>query len=175
MRKSGKAILAATCLAVSALPARAQDSQAVDLSSQARRGVDDPRAFVEQIYARYRAAPNTPPVDPVYSYSDRLRRLFAAYDAWQARHQDLVGSLAFDWWTNSQDWDEIRIAELREQRRGPDRRVVVARFIVFDRESVNRFQFVRQSGRWYLDDVVNGNGRGDDGWTLSALLRERPE
>ena len=175
MRKLGKVMLAVVFLAIPALPSGAQETQPPTERAQGRRGVDDPRAFVEQTYARYRSAPNTPPVDPVYSYSDRLRRLFAAYDAWQARHQDLVGSLDFDWWTNAQDWDEIRIAELREQRRGPDRRTVIARFTVFDRESVNRFQFVRQGGRWYLDDVVNGNGRGDDGWTLSALLRERPE
>ena len=33
--------------------------------------------------------------------------------------------------------------------------------------------YVRQDGRWYIDDASSGEGA--DGWTLSALLGERPE
>jgi hypothetical protein len=170
------AAAAVACLAGMPALGMAQAAQAPTAGTQAQaRGVGDPRQFVEQTYARYRAAPNTPPEDPVYSYSDRLRSLFSAYDAWQRQHDDLVGSIDFDWWTNSQDWSDIRVTQLREERRGPNRRTIVARIVDMDVESVNRFQFVRQGNRWFLDDVVNGSGRANSGWTLSALLRERPE
>jgi hypothetical protein len=174
MRKMGVAV-AAACLVGLAMPMTAQAAQAPAARSQAGiRGVSDPRAFVEMVYARYRAAPDTPPADPINSYSDRLRALFNAYNNWQAEHDDLVGALSFDWWTNSQDWGDIR-ATLREERRGPNRRIIVARIVDFGTESVNRFHFVRVGNRWFLDEVVNGTGRGGEGWTLSALLRERPE
>ncbi len=173
MRTSSMAMLAALGLTGTAVSASAQVPAAPAQASA--RGVGDPRAFVEATYARYRAAPNSPPEDPVYSYSDRLRALFGAYDRWQAGHQDLVGSLDFDWWTNSQDWGEIAIRELREERRGANRRTIMVRFVNYDVEGVNRFQFVRQGGRWYLDDVVGGTGGGSDGWALAPLLRGRPQ
>ena len=56
---------------------------------------------------------------------------------------------------------------------GPDLRWIVARFDNYDRHDEVRFRFVRQDGRWYLDDATQGTGRGDDGWTLSDLLRRR--
>jgi hypothetical protein len=34
---------------------------------------------------------------------------------------------------------------------------------------------VREGGRWYLDEAVEGTGSGDDGWTLSALLQSREQ
>lgn len=166
-------LLVAVGLTAMGMPAVAQDPRPTTAHNQG--GVSDPRSFVGQIYARYQAAPGVPPEDPVHSYSDRLRRLFDDYNAWQASHQDLVGSVAFDWWTNSQDWGEIRLSELRVEQDGPDRQTVVAPFVNYGVENVNRFRFVRQGDRWFLDDVVNGSGGGDNGWTLSALLRERHE
>ena len=175
MRKVGAAV-AAACLAGLAMPMAAQAAQPLAARSQSGvRGVSDPRAFVEQVYARYLAAPNTPPEDPVYSYSNRLRALFDAYNAWQAGHDDLVGSLSFDWWTNSQDWGDFRVERVSERRVSADRRSIIVRFRNFGRVSVSRFDSVRQGARWYLDDVISGSGRGEDGWTLSALLRERDE
>lgn len=56
---------------------------------------------------------------------------------------------------------------------GPGLRWVVTRFGNYDRHDEVRFRFVRQDGRWYLDDAMQGTGRGDDGWTLSELL-QRP-
>ena len=137
------------------------------------RGVEDPRALVAQTYEAYRRNPDRPVPSPSFAYSDRLRALFDAYDAWQAGHQDLVGSLNFDWWMNAQDWAPVE-PDLTEDQDGPDRRTVTARFSIYGTPVVNRFQFVRQGGRWYLDDVVNGDG-GADGWVLSELLQEREE
>jgi hypothetical protein len=137
------------------------------------RGVDDPRAFVARTYQAYQRGPDTPIEWPAYAYSPRLRALFDVYDRWARAHDDLVGSLDFDWWLNAQDW-ELHDVAVTERAHGPNRRTVTARFRNIDRREEIRFLFVRQRGRWYLDDAVEGSGHGGDGWTLSALLRERP-
>ena len=141
-------------------------------AAEAARGVADPRAFIAEQYAAMARDPDElrPPVD--YAYSDQLRALFEAYDAWTAVNG--LGALDFDWWTNSQDWvlSDLRVTEASA---GPDRRIVSANFNNGDRPDQIRFLFVRQGGRWFLDDAVEGTGGGGEGWTLSDLLRERPE
>jgi hypothetical protein len=139
----------------------------------APRGVDDPRAFVARTYQAYQRGSDAAIEWPAYAYSPRLKALFDAYDRWTRAHDDLVGSLDFDWWINAQDW-ELHDVALSEQASGPNRRTIIARFRNIDRPEEIRFLFVRQGGRWYLDDAIEGSGHGDDGWTLSALLRERP-
>ena len=155
-------LLALALLFGGALPAMAQG-----------RGVADPRAFVAATYARYQAHADRPPPSQAYAYSPRLRRLFDAYDTWQRRHNDEVGSIDFDWWTNAQDY-QLRNLRLSSRNEGPSLRWIVARFDNYDRHDEVRFRFVRQGGRWYLDDAVEGTGHGDNGWTLSALL-QHPE
>ena len=156
-----KLLLALALLLGAALPAQAQ-----------RRGVADPRAFVAATYARYQAHPDVPPPNLRRVYSPQLRELFTGYDAWQQRHQGEVGALDFDWWTNAQDYElrNVRVTALNE---GPSLRWIIARFDNIDRHEEVRFRFVRLNGRWYLDDAMQGTGRGDDGWTLSDLLRRR--
>lgn len=132
------------------------------------RGVADPRAFVAQHFAGYRSDHGPP--DPVWAYSPRLAALFAAYDRWQHRHDDEVGSLDFDWWINAQDWGLSGVS-VAEAATGPNARTVTARWTNSGRADSSRFLFVRIGGRWYLDDAVNGTGHGGDGWTLSELLR----
>jgi len=148
----------------------------VDFDSAApirERGVEDPRAFVEATYRDY-LDPVSGPEWPAFAYSDRLRALFDGYDAWQRQHEDLVGSLDFDWWINAQDW-QLSNVSVTETAQDENRRTEIARFNNVDRAEEIHFLFVRQGMRWYLDDVVQGSGRGDDGWTLSALLQEREE
>ena len=137
------------------------------------RGVEDPRTLIAQTYEAYRLSPDRPVPPPSFAYSDRLRALFDAYDAWATKHDDLIGSLDFDWWMNAQDWEPVQ-PSLTESGDGPDRRTVTARFSIYGRPVVNHFRFIRQGGRWYLDDVVNGDG-GEEGWVLSELLQERGE
>jgi hypothetical protein len=144
-----------------ALPAAAQ-----------QRGVADPRAFVAATYARYQASPNVPPPDQAFAYSPRLKALFDAHDAWARSHEDLVSALDFDWWTNAQDYS-IRNLRLSSLNEGRNLRWIIARFDNYDRHDEVRFRFVRQGGRWYLDDAMEGTGRGPDGWTLSELLQRR--
>lgn len=156
-----------------ATPAAPAGEAANAAPGRTTRGVEDPRAFVQGMFELYRAGPEAPIEWPVYAYSDRLKALFDGYDAWARQHDDLVGSLDFDWWVNAQDW-ELRSVELSEERHGPDRRTVVARFDNAGRQDMSRFHFVRDGGRWYLDDVSNGDA-ARDGWVLSQLLQERPE
>ena len=141
-------------------------------AAEATRGVEDPRAFIASEYAAIARDPGEPRT-PAFAYSDRLRALFDAYDAWTAGQDGLVGALDFDWWTNSQDWvlTDLRVSQASD---GPDRRIVSANFNNGDRPDQIRFLFVRQGNRWFLDDAVEGTGSGGDGWTLSELLRERP-
>jgi hypothetical protein len=163
-------ILAASALAPQ--PGRTAAEDPAFVQRVYRPGVSEPRGFVAATYGRYRAHPDVPPPDQSFVYSPRLRTLFAAYDR-DLGGGDLVGALDFDWWTNAQDY---RIANVRltERRNGPDRRTIIARFDNYDAHEEVRFLFVRQSGRWFLDDAVQGLGGRGDGWTLSALLRERP-
>ena len=133
------------------------------------RGVDDPRAFIAQRLAGYRTTTEHVPPDPVWAYSPRLSALAAAYARWERRHHDEVGSIDFDWWINAQDWELSHITATAADT-GPNARTVTARWQNSDRADSSRFLFVRIAGRWYLDDVVNGTGHGDDGWTLSNLL-----
>ena len=142
-------------------------------ASEAPRGVSDPRAFVARTYADYAQGSNAAIPAPVRAYSPRLAALFEAYER-DLGGGDLVGSLDFDWWVNAQDWRLADIA-VTEAADGSDRRIVTARWRNYDRADSSRFLFVRENDRWLLDDVVNGSGGGGDGWTLSALLRERPE
>ena len=135
--------------------------------TQVPRGVDDPRAFVEQRYAQY--LNGGPPSMHLDEYaSERLTALAHASDEAEGG-EDRIG---FDWWVNGQDWQlsDVRVTQIDA---GPDERIVQARFTNFGREGVNRFHFVRHLGRWYLDDVINVTGR--ETWLLSSLLRGRPE
>lgn len=134
------------------------------------RGVEDPRAFVAQRFAAYGPDTEHVPPDPVWVYSPRLAALSATYDRWQRAHSDEVGSIDFDWWINAQDWELSNISVTAADT-GPDARTVTAHWRNSGRDDSSRFLFVRIGGRWYLDDVVHGSGHGDEGWTLSELLR----
>ena len=161
-------------LALAALTAPAAASATRPHRAVQARGVADPRAFVAQVYAAYvRGHGDHTPPEPTYAYSDRLRALFRAYHAEEARHQgEIVGALDFDWWINAQDWSLYRVVGAAAND-GPARRTVTARWHNIDRDDSTRFLFVRAGNRWYLDDAVNGTGHGDNGWTLSDLLRQR--
>lgn len=163
-------------LALAAIPAQLGrvDAAAAAEARTRTRGVADPRAFVQQMYAAYvRGHGERTPPEPTYAFSDRLARLFRAYHAYEAANRgELVGALDFDWWTNAQDWSLSHVA-VTQAASGPNRRVVTARWSNGERADSTRFLFVRVGRRWYLDDALNGGGRGDSGWTLSALLRER--
>ena len=163
-------LLFASALFASFMQTAAPPAQDVLIADLRVHGVADPHAFVAATYRRYQAYPNRPPRDQNYAYSRRLSRLFAAYQVWQRAHIDEVGSIDFDWWTNAQDY-RLRNLTYRTIDEGPDLRWIVARFDNYDRHDEVRFRFVREGGRWFLDDAMEGTGSGDHGWTLSALLQ----
>jgi hypothetical protein len=106
----------------------------------ARRGVDDPGAFVQHVYADYQRAGGERQVEwPAHAYSPRLMALFNAYDRWAEAHDDLVGSLDFDWWINAQDWDLHDVA-VSARATGPGRMMVTARFRNGERHEEIRFR-----------------------------------
>lgn len=163
-------LLLASALLSSGVQAAPSPEPQVVIADMRISGVADPQTFVAATYARYQAHPDTPPPVQNYAYSPRLSRLFAAYEAWQQAHSDEVGSIDFDWWTNAQDY-RIRNLSYRTIDEGPALRWIVARFDNYDRHDEVRFRFVREGRRWFLDDAMAGTGSGDNGWTLSALLR----
>ena len=165
----GKRILAFLAVAAATNPAGAAIAAPAHRAVHAR-GVEDPRAFVAQRFSGYRSSSDQVPPDPVWAYSPRLSAAFATYNAWQRRHPDDVGSIDFDWWINAQDW-ELSGVSVTQADTGANARTVTARWRNSGRADSSRFLFVRIGGRWYLDDAVNGTGHGDDGWTLSELLR----
>ena len=77
--------------------------------------------------------------------------------------------LNFDWWVDGSDWRITGLSLRLERSRDPARRTIIARFRNFARPVRLRFRFVRERGGWYLDEVASASG-----WTLSALLSERP-
>ena len=158
---------------VGTVPDAAAPASAASAQAPASRGVDDPRAFVLSTYRSFARSEESMPW-PEATYSDRLRRLFAAYDAWTAQQQDLIGELDFDWWIDAQDWGiaDVRVSETIESA---NRRIETVRFThAGERPDEIRLIFLRQNGRWFLDDARQGSGGNGDGWTLSALLRARP-
>ena len=165
----GKYILAGLAAAAALNMAGAASAAAPAHRAAHARGVEDPRTFVAQRLAGYRSGTDHVPPDPTWAYSPRLAALFAAYNRWQHRHQDEVGSLDFDWWINAQDWELSGISATAADT-GPNARTVTAHWTNSGRADSTRFLFVRIGTRWYLDDAVNGTGHGDNGWTLSELL-----
>jgi hypothetical protein len=127
-----------------------------------QRGVRDPVAFVRARFAQYERG------EPIndwtqQAYSRRLADLFDALGEAEGGEQ----RLDFDWWIDGQDWqiDQVR---LRSAWNGRNRLNVHARWRNFGSAQSGTFLFVREEGRWYLDDVVSHTS----GWTLSILLQQ---
>ena len=160
-------------LAVSALAVAQAAPNAIVAAPRGQRGVVDPRHFVLETYRAF-ARSDESMEWPEQSYSPRLRALFADYDAWTAAQDGPIGELDFDWWVNAQDWGiaDVSVSETVSTR---NRRIETARFLHGDRRDEIRLVFVREAGHWFLDDAIEGSGRDGDGWTLSDLLRARPE
>ncbi|HYD14116.1 MAG TPA: hypothetical protein VEC11_14815 [Allosphingosinicella sp.] len=128
-------------------------------------GVADPMAFVAARYGEYQHGNRTIALD---SYaSTRLRRLLHAFDE-AAGGEELDGA---DFWIDGVDWRLAGLDLALEPRRRPDRQTVTARFRNLSRPVLLRFHFVREGGRWFLDEVVRPGRRG---WTLTGRLARRP-
>lgn len=136
---------------------------------QAATRIDDPKAFVTEVYRRYVAAQSshadyTAPED---IYTARLAKLIRD-DRRKAKGE--VGCLDFDFWADGQDW-RISNVVVTSADDGPDRKTVIAKFHNIDKTEDIRFDFRREAGRWLLDDV---HSMTEPKWTLSETLKCAP-
>jgi hypothetical protein len=136
------------------------------LTLSAATRIDDPKAFVADVYRRLIASRSgnssyTPPDD---IYSDRLAKLFRD-DRRKAKGE--VGCLDFLFWVNGQDY-AIRDLTVTSTDQAPDRKTVTAKFMNIDRTEEIRFDFLRNGRRWLLDEVHSASATP---WKLSEILR----
>ncbi len=137
------------------------------LSASAATKIDDPEAFVRDVYSRYLAAEkahhNYDPPDDIYS-----RRLRALMDEDKRRAKGEVGCIEFDFWINGQDSQLKNVTVTSRAVPGKDdRRIVTATFTNF-RPQQNEFEFQRVDGKWLIDEVRSLRG---EKWVLSKILK----
>src|SRR5580698_1012337 len=131
--------------------------------------IDDPKAFVTEVYRRLIAVQSThssytPPED---IYTPRLEKLVRE-DKRKAKGE--VGCLDFDFWINAQDWTITHLA-ITATDDGPDRKTVIAKFRNIGESQEIHFDFHKSAGRWLLDDV---HSLSAPPWTLSEILKCAP-
>jgi hypothetical protein len=140
-------------------------SSTLTLSAATR--IDDPKAFVSEVYRQLMASQSnhdheyTPPDD---IYTARLAKLFRD-DRRKAKGE--VGCLEILFWVNGQDF-LISDLNITSADQGPDHRIVTARFMNIDRREEIRFDFLRNGRRWQLDEV---HSTAATPWTLSEILK----
>ncbi len=128
-------------------------------------GLEDPEAFVRGVYASYSAGKVVGL--PREALSPELHRLLAR-DERDARGG--VGRLDFDPWVNGQDF-ELRGVELIGNAQSVNRYRVAVSFENMGERNVNRVDFEKRRGKWYLADIRNEQpGSRTGGWVLSKLL-----
>lgn len=135
------------------------------LTLSAATRIDDPKAFVSDVYRRLIASQsghNYSPPDDIYSA--RLAKLFRD-DRRKAKGE--VGCLEILFWVNGQDY-VISDLTVTSADQGPDRKTVIAKFMNIDRREEIRFDFLRNDRRWLLDEVHSASATP---WTLSEILK----
>ncbi len=130
--------------------------------------IDDPVAFITQVYARMKKNPDYRPPEDIYSA--RLIGLFAADRKETGAVAPNFGRLDFSFWVDAQDTDDgmpgvVKVTG-QDAPKAPDRKVVDVTFTNFSPKE-NHFYFEKTSAGWKLDDVSSPS----DGWTLSLILR----
>jgi hypothetical protein len=131
--------------------------------------IDDPVAFVKEVYGHYAAhKPGTDYTPPDDIYTPRLKALFVRDEKWAKGE---VGCLEIDFWVNGQDYElkNVRVSS-RPVADHPDRTVVVATFLNLGTPNEIHFDFQQIAGQWLLDDVHSVRGASAERWTLSKIL-----
>jgi hypothetical protein len=135
------------------------------LTLSAATRIDDPKAFVSDVYRRLIVSQSghdyTPPDD---IYSARLAKLFRD-DRRRAKGE--VGCLEILFWVNGQDY-VISDLTVTSADQGPDQKTVTAKFMNIDRREEIHFDFIRNGRRWLLDEVRSTSATP---WTLSEILK----
>ena len=135
------------------------------LTLSAATRIDDPKAFVSDVYRRLSAThPSDSYSPPDDIYTPRLAKLFR--DDRRKAHGE-VGCLEILFWVNGQDY-VIKNLAITSADQGPDHKTVTAKFANIDRNEEIRFDFVRTGQRWLLDEVHSSAATP---WTLSEILK----
>ncbi len=129
--------------------------------------IDDPKAFVTEVYRRYSGPKSRDYSPPDDIYTARLTKLLRD-DRRKAKGE--VGCLEFDYWVDGQDFMISRVT-VTSTDEGADRKTVIAKFLNFDKPREIHYDFRRMAGRWLLDDV---HSTVDPTWTLSEILKCTP-
>lgn len=132
------------------------------LTLTASTRIDDPKAFVSDVYRRLQTGHDYSPPDDIYT--PRLAKLFRD-DRCKAKGE--VGCLEIMFWVNGQDY-EIRDLSVTSMDKGAERKTITAKFMNIDRREEIRFDFVRTGQRWLLDEVHSAAATP---WTLSEVLK----
>lgn len=159
--------LLATALAVSAAPAPALAGPAAAAHKPAATVIRNPKAFVQQVYARLIKGGDYQPPEDIYT--PRLNALWASMDR-DARGE--VPRVDFLFWINGQDGDitDVQVTDAPvEQRPQGDRTIVVARFRNSGAPQELHFYFERTAAGWKLDDAECVTATSP--WTLSVILK----
>ena len=151
MRKVSFALAAFSFLSVLLLPAATR--------------IDDPKAFVTEVYRRLVAAQSThtPYTPPDNIYTPRLEKLLRED---KRKSKGEVGCLDFVFWINAQDWTITHLA-ITSADEGQERKTVITKFRNGGEPQEIHFDFHLNAGRWLLDDV---HSLSAPPWTLSETL-----
>ena len=131
--------------------------------------IDDPVAFVKEIYGHFVARkPGQDFSPPDDIYTPRLKALFVRDEKWAKGE---VGCLEFDFWVNGQDYQlkNVRVNS-RPVAGHPDRLLVIATFLNIGTANEIHFDFQQIAGKWLLDDAHSVRGPSAERWTLSKIL-----
>jgi hypothetical protein len=139
---------------------------AASLNAATPARIDDPAAFVKEVYGHYAAhKPGDDYTAPVDIYTPRLKALFRRDEKWAKGE---VGCLDIDFWVNGQDYELKNVLVSSRQVAGhPDRMLVIATFLNIGTAEEIHFDFQQIGGKWLLDDVHSVRG---ERWTLSKIL-----
>jgi hypothetical protein len=100
--------------------------------------------------------------------SKRLAVLIDKEERCKARTREIC-NLEFDVIVNGQDWElkgvRVELATLSDRRAS-----VAARFTNIGTPQEIVYSFVRETGKWKLDEVASRTGPETERWTLSRLL-----
>jgi Protein of unknown function (DUF3828) len=100
--------------------------------------------------------------------SKRLAALIAKEERCSDRHRGESCNLDFDVIINGQDW-QLKNLRVEPAKLSGDRASVVARFTNIDTPEEIVYSFIREAGRWRIDDI-EARLPADRGWRLSRIL-----
>jgi hypothetical protein len=140
---------------------------AAEQASAATR-IDDPVAFVTQVYASLKRNHGYRPPDDIYTA--RLAGLIAVDRKEVGAVSPNASRLDFNFWYDAQDTDDDMPGVVKvtgsDVPHAPDRKVIDVTFTNYSPQE-NRFYFEKTVAGWKLDDVSSPS----EGWTLSLILR----